>query len=494
MYDPPTAMKLPRLRLVRWLPHAIGPLILTACGLPHINGGACRVDTGTYAAIGHWACASGDPVALRYGDLPYFNKPPLALWIHGVLLYLLGPSLWVARLPSLAAAILATVSATRTARLLAGPGVATATGFVLATTLEFFRYTRAISLDLWMAAFLTAALVPAASALRHDRPRRLLVVGVWIGLALLVKPIAGLLTVVGLAAWLAWMGRARWLGWLAGAEAIAVAIAAPWHLAMIARFGDDFVQTYFLKQSIGRATGETFEPQPPTFFLVLLAKSYWPWLVVLAMALLAVLRRGRIDANPGRVRAERLAWVVGGLWLIALSAFASKHTRYLVPVYPLMAIVGAVWLRAASPGWVRIAHRGAERWLPPISLGAGVLALVLGLRVHGEPSDWRAGMRDFLGRWDGDPIWTTPDLGMRGVSCHAYLVTLDWPRRAHIDEGLAESIDLAHNPPPGLSPSVGDAMLFRTDGHLPPRPTDEVLWSADHLVIVRLATPYDGRP
>jgi 4-amino-4-deoxy-L-arabinose transferase-like glycosyltransferase len=482
----------PRLRLVRVYPEALGPLLLVAMWLPDIAGGAFRVDTGVYAAVGHWSWASGDPTALSVGEVPYFNKPPLALWVHGLFLHALGVSLWAARLPSLLVAILATWSAARAARLLAGPGAATATGLVLATTLEFFRYTRAISLDLWMAGLLAAALVPAASAVRHGRPSRLLLAGVWIGLALLVKPLAALLAPLALAAWLVWIGRARWLGWLAGATGIALAIAAPWHAAMIARFGDEFTTTYFLKQSIGRATGETFEPEPIWYFPALLLRTYWPWLAVLAAAAWSGVRRASPPDRVGRLHAERLAWCVAGVWLIGLSLFAAKHTRYLVPAYPALAIACALWLRYASPGWARIATRAAERWVcPAVWVGAAV-ALVVDVRVHGDPEPHIGSLDVFLKAHAGETLWTTSEPEMRSVSCDVYLLSRRWPRAAPIAPDVAASIGLAWAPPPGDGPAAGDLVLLRRDAALAPRAIDETVWSSPPLEIVRLGSPFGG--
>src|SRR5687767_7527832 len=92
-------------------------LALLAVTLPHLEQGDFRTDTGWYSAIGLQAWRTGELWTL-YGEpgQPYFNKPPLAFWVHGLALRLLGPSVLAARLPTVLAGlgcVLATVGIVR---------------------------------------------------------------------------------------------------------------------------------------------------------------------------------------------------------------------------------------------------------------------------------------------------------------------------------------------------------------------------------------------
>ena len=478
-------------RFAIWL---IPPLVLVAFWLPGINEGGFRVDTGLYSAIALHAYRTGDLIHLHAGDQPYFNKPPLAFWIHGLFLWLLGPQLWVARLPSLLAAILTTLATMRATRILSGPRTAFAAGLVLVSTIEFFRYTRAFSLDLWLAFFLAASLIFAAWSVREDRARFLVMAGVPIGLSLLIKPVLGLLTLLVLAAWLAWMGRARRAVWLLPAAVVALAIAAPWHLAMTARYGGAFWSHYLLKESVERATGSAFDAEPWWFFPKLLGETYWPWLIVLVAALAALIRRGRI--LPRRPGAERLALVGTGVWLVALSAFAGKQTRYLVHVYPYMAMLCGAYLTCppgprVSPRLRRTGRR--LRWLfGPSLIVAGVVMLIGGVRVHGPPDPQWGDLYAYLDTIDVDRLWVDPASTMRWTSCNVYLHSGRWPRTAHVRPDIAETIGAPANPPETASPRVGDLMLFRGRSELAPRPADEVVFESGDILAVRIAAPWDG--
>ena len=133
-------------------------VLLLSVTLPKLNQGDFRGDAGWYSAIGLQAWRTGSLWTL-YGEpgQPYFNKPPLAFWIHGLALHTLGPELWVARLPSILAATVCVLFTVAIVRHLAGRRAALLSGCVLALSLEFFRRTREISLDMWQAVFLLMA-------------------------------------------------------------------------------------------------------------------------------------------------------------------------------------------------------------------------------------------------------------------------------------------------------------------------------------------------
>src|SRR2546428_10069374 len=168
-------------------------LILFAVTLPHLEEGEFRRDTVVYAAVGRYMWDGGSLVAPHIGpEKPYLHKPPLALWIHGLLLKLFGANLIAARLPSILAAAGAIVFSMLAVRNLGTPREAVTSGIVLALTYEFFRRTREISLDLWQLVFIMAAVWLIAIAIRRDRPWPIVLCGVPLGLALLCKPLVAL--------------------------------------------------------------------------------------------------------------------------------------------------------------------------------------------------------------------------------------------------------------------------------------------------------------
>jgi 4-amino-4-deoxy-L-arabinose transferase-like glycosyltransferase len=172
-------------------------LLLWCVTVPHLGQGDYGRDTGRYAAVGHFMWEGRHPwVPWLNPETPCFNKPPLALMLHGAFLRTFGVHLAVARFPSILAA-LGVVGLTMLiiVREIGSRREALASGLVLASTYEFFRRTREISLDFWQLFFLMAAAYLAITALRRDRRSRLVLAGIPIGLTLLCKPLVGLIVI-----------------------------------------------------------------------------------------------------------------------------------------------------------------------------------------------------------------------------------------------------------------------------------------------------------
>jgi 4-amino-4-deoxy-L-arabinose transferase-like glycosyltransferase len=347
--------------------HALLPAAaaLVLC-LPGFGQGALATDTAWYTAIAWraWRDALDGQIGALWtlrgvADQPYFNKPPLAFWLNGLPLLATGPTVAGARLGSVLACVLCVLAAARLGRLLAGRAAGLAAGIVLATTWEFVRHAHAFSLDLWMTLFLLMACCAAAAAHASDRPRVVLFAGAWIGAALMVKPIVPLLAVPMLAAWLCVVGRARWLGWVVLAGAVAAVVGAPWHLAMWAQHGDEFVAQYFGREIIDRATGPVSAGAAAVFnagsdsvlyYPREIGRAYWPWLLTAVIALVALCR----GEGGGRERgALWLALIWCGGWLVLLSVFPDKRPRYLLVAYPFGALASGVWLARLAPARVR---------------------------------------------------------------------------------------------------------------------------------------------
>lgn len=394
--------KAPRRAAARWRLRCaarLTPVLAVLCILwPKLWQGDYKVDTGWYAAIGlqaFRAAADGHLGALwslaeRTGldaggallQLPYWNKPPLPFWIHGGVLWALGPSIWAARLPSVAAAALAVWLTGRLGARLAGPATGVSAACCLALTVGFLNMGSAISLDLWLLVCLLGAALGAATAV-HRRQRRWLVwAGVPLGLGLLCKPLVALLAVPMFGAWLLAAGKRSLLGALAGGAGVAVALAAAWYVPMWLAHGEEFVDQHFRREIGMRAAGllpSNEGAESPWYYVLLLARTYWPWGALAALGGVALARR---EYSPRAAQAALWCLIWGAAWVVLLSAFADKRPRYLLPVYPAGAIFGAVWLHHAGPTRLLVARRAALRWGVPVGLAIGVVVAALPVRIY----------------------------------------------------------------------------------------------------------------
>ncbi len=480
----------------------LGVFLALCLTLPKLEQGDFNVDTGRYAALALQAWRSavgGEPAALVTlrggGDVPYFNKPPLVFWLHGPVLLAAGPRLWAARLPGVAAVVLAVVSLfwladragckgqsgdrLRPARSPLARRVAVISACVLATTYAFTSLSHAISPDLWMTAFIALAFVPAVEAVRRDRGVLLALSGVGVGLALLTKPLVALLVPFILLLWLCVERRWTWLKWAGAALLVALLIAAPWHLAMVALHGRDFVDEYFGREIVSRAsgnfTGLNEGAASPLYYPRILLQTYWPWLPVLFGAIIWAM-----TAAPRRWRPwVRLALLWGGVFFVAMLVHPDKRPRYLASIY-----VPASWLIGM---W--LASLRAQRWRNAVDFGltvaapvAAVVALlvaILPVRVHGgTPRHWQ----EFF-EWHaatGHPVLWEGGFGWP-ESSRVYLETGRWPEPTF--DGLNRQV---------ASPPAGSLIAYHERHAIQPGLGEEVVFESANgdVYITRLAAPH----
>lgn len=465
-------------------------VVLVALWVPGIWQGAYRTDTGGYAAIALHAWRDGSLFPLWAGDQPYFNKPPLTFWIHGLILHAFGPELWAARLGSLLAAMILVVATGAAGRALAGPRVGFGAALVLALTVDVFRATRSISLDLWLAAWLSVAVWLVALGVRRGRAGLIVCAGVPIALALLTKPFTGLIALPLLGLWLLFE-RPRAILPLLGAGILAVALAAPWHVAMSLRFPGVFWAEYLGRQVLDRATGANAEPAAWWYYVKELSARHWPWLIAVVGAIACAPRtlfpttgdapaRGR---RPRAASALRLSLLWTGAWLVGLSIFADKAARYALPMVPALSLLAALWIARDAPAWARRLWRPLARWSAPALVAIALALCLINPKIHGGQSPHWAALEEFLRERPGEPVFIAPRLTW--AAANVYLMTGRWP-------GTARDAQAIERAEPGTDPPVGSLLLVRTDTGAAPRSVDPPVWSFGPLVVVRTAAPWDG--
>lgn len=343
-------------------------------------------DEPRYARVAVEMHRAGEWVRPTLQGRPWLEKPPLYYWLAGAAYAALGETAGAARVPSILAA-LATVGLTVLAGVrLYGAAGGLHAGFVLGTSVLFFVYARAASMDMLLAAGVTGA-VGFAGLRLLDAAGRWAMVAAWAsaGAATLAKGPLGLLLpalVVG-----AYVVATRRRGALrevftpAGLLAFLV-IAGPWYVAVWRDQGRHFVDVFLLDHNVQRFTSTIHRhPGPPWYYLPLLVGGLFPWsgLVPAGLARLA----------PRRSPADMFVLLWLGLPLVFFSAAGSKLPGYILPCLPPLALLAG---RAAA------ALTGAERTVAgtgpravavvTLALSALVGSVPLVLLRQGFP-DWR---------------------------------------------------------------------------------------------------------
>jgi 4-amino-4-deoxy-L-arabinose transferase-like glycosyltransferase len=461
--------------------------IAAAVCLPALFGERWTSDTGLYTAVSLKAAREGHWWTLQMSDGVYFNKPPLAFWLHAVVFEVFGTvpeeiKPWMIRLPEFLAVLACVALTVRLARAFCAPFTAMCAGVALAFTQPFVLLVDSFRLDYLHTSFVLASVALVATAWKralHGRRgtvRFIVISGVPIGLALLTKPLWGLAVPVVLGVWLAIFGRSmggvRWL-LLPLSLLVALLVAVPWHASMVSLHGDVFVDTYFKHQTMERATGAEFGVEPWWWYARELWDNAWVLLVMLVMVVVRLVRKGPGALSRGGAGTWlAIGWIV--IMLVALSVFPDKKRYYIYHVYPFMAWACMMWLCAVMP-------RGLRRFVD--SGLVWVAATMLTVSVLYVPSAMTR-------LYDGPPAWNRVhawivDNGVRELyngsvkyneAARVYVRTGVWPKSATWNNAIS------------IEAPVGAIVLYdMTNPFSGERPaeSDEVLLSAGDLRVVR---------
>ncbi len=198
----------------------------------------------TYAQIARTILESGDWVTARLNGVPNFDKPPGQVWAIAVPYAIFGVHDWAARLPMALAGIALCWLTWRTGRWAFGNAGGLYAGLGLATCCGLFLLTRVRIPDVYVGCtslFVLNCFLRAQEGSERSARACMRWAGAAVGVGILCKGlVAAVLPLRAVGAYLlaggSWRSRDTWrrLG-LRGAMAIAIAVAAPWHLLAILR-------------------------------------------------------------------------------------------------------------------------------------------------------------------------------------------------------------------------------------------------------------------
>ncbi len=315
-------------------------------------------------------------LALSWHFLPWFEKPPLYMWLTAACFRLFSVNEFWARAVAAFSGIALTGLVHGLLARVRGLAAAWASTIILLTTLGFVRachlgevdtlLTLGCYLSLWGVACLRQGLADGGDIKGWYL--------VWFGFAVAVmtKGAAAVvipLTVLVLMIWERWPSRCFNRRFLLGLL-LFLALVVPWHAAMYREFGMPFFREYLGKQTLARATSQLeHHNNPPCFFVEVLLAFASPWIFVFPFA-----------AWSGLRRRELREFTVFALVVFALfTASQTRLPRYIVPMYPAIALVTADgifrWVSAASTD----SRQRLRRWWRAGAAAAASFALAAAL-------------------------------------------------------------------------------------------------------------------
>jgi 4-amino-4-deoxy-L-arabinose transferase-like glycosyltransferase len=316
-------------------------------------------DEGRYAEISREMVVSGDWTTPRMNDLKYFEKPALQYWMTAISFKIFGFSntaarLWVALISLLGAIFIAYVT-----RRLYGHQAGYYAFLTLMSGLMYFLMGHLIALDMSVSVFLAigiGALVMAQT--QRSEPHKLrnwMLLG-WVALALAVlsKGLIGIvlpgIAMVGYTLW-----QRDWKLWtnlhLGKGLLVFLLITAPWFIK-VSMENPEFAHFFFIHEHFERFTTDQHgRTEPVWYFLPLLIVGAAPWFGTALQALVKP-EFSWLKPTPQVFNAERFMWVyIVGLFLF-FSAGSSKLPPYILPMFPILAILMGKKLAEKNSLWI----------------------------------------------------------------------------------------------------------------------------------------------
>ena len=336
-------------------------------------------DESRFAQASKQMLETGDFVDIRFGAVPRYKKPVAIYWMQAATTEIAGlgdrSHIWTYRLPSLFGAIAAVWLAFWCARAFASAQVAFAAAALIAATLLLAAEATIATTDAALLACVLGVqgmLLRVYLAAKSGGPPvgRLLAAAGWaaLGLGILVKGPVIALALLSAVALSVWDRDWRWLrGTRPGSGLIvALVVALPWLVAI----GFKSHGAFFL-ESLGHdfagklQGGQESHGALPGYFLILSSVTLWPAILFVLPGLAAAFRARKEPAMR-----FLLAWVMP--WIV-LELVPTKLPEYVLPLYPALAIMAAVWLfkaREEGPLWERIVF-----YVAPVLFALAAVAL-----------------------------------------------------------------------------------------------------------------------
>jgi 4-amino-4-deoxy-L-arabinose transferase-like glycosyltransferase len=326
---------------------------------------------------------TGDYLTPRYGDGSLrFKKPPLTYWALCASYRVLGVSLFSSRLPFLVAGALVIILSYRIGLCVTGrPAAAALTAGIMASNATLIELSTRSTPDVLQTLFIGLSLWGAAEILFHGRTgfrgHGLAYLGA--GLAGLNKGLLALAPLAYAALYRQWESRRQPALsratpprlWHAGWAMTALALGLGWFLVAYLRHGGGAILSFFSDQTAQSTPGTrgfilvNLITYPVEVFRLML-----PWTAVGALCLWVRARYAGLGCacSPREVRFA-LGWAIVLCLLFSLGTL--HRTRYLLPAFP--------WLAAVLALWVDLAPSPADRWSRAIARGLLVIAMVIGI-------------------------------------------------------------------------------------------------------------------
>ena len=351
------------MRAVPSSPFRLEPAVLLLAGAVLFSANAGKLslpalDDCFYARKAVEMKRSGGFFTVTWAGEPAFQNPPLQIWLSARSFALFGENDLAARLPSMVMALGIMAGVCRLGTLMVGPATGLGAAALLLLSPTFVNHARRAMLDLPLTFWVVLSVLVLVEGMRWPRAHALLALPLAAGI--LTKSVLGLLPIGLLFAGALACPPLRvalrrvwiWLGLFGG-----LVLGASWTLQQLLVFGPEAVRAHYLGEIVSRSTQGLELRGLLLGYPAALLGAYQP--VILPAIVGGVwLWKGTGGAGNGLSRLLPI-WMAFPVALYSLSS--ARSARYLLPIFPALALCASHWLTASLP---RVAA-ALRRWVAP---------------------------------------------------------------------------------------------------------------------------------
>jgi 4-amino-4-deoxy-L-arabinose transferase-like glycosyltransferase len=308
-------------------------------------------DEGAYAQVTMEMLRSGDWVVPHLGGEPFFHKPPVIYWTQAISVAMLGPTEFAFRLPSALAFLGWSLLLFFFVRRQMNQETAAFTVVFLVSSIQINIISRAAIADAWLNLFITMTMFAIYAHSKKPHLKYILAAFAGMALGFMTKgPIAVLIPLV--VSFLFFLSRKQIKTWIKGVchplgWVVFLAIALPWYLVLVHRFGWHFVEEIFMVHNFGRFR-QAMEGHsgPLVYYIPVILLGLMPFTTVLVRTVTQI--KNQVSAPW-----MRFLWLWFGFVFVFFSIADTKLWHYIVYGYvPLLILMAHNLDRIKNPWWL----------------------------------------------------------------------------------------------------------------------------------------------
>jgi len=302
-------------------------------------------DESIYAQVSKNILRFRDPITLRWHlEKFWFEKPPLYLWLTSLLYAVNQINEFSARFFSAIAGVIGVVMVYLFGGGMKDKRVGLISALILLSTVHWLWQSRNGTLDVFASMLITLTMYLFFRARTNSCWN---LVAICLGLVLMTKgiifviPLLSMLTIGGIESFIYKKPKQYPLKSIMRAVVVFLIIVLPWHLANYMIHGKEFINSYFFYHVLERSSG--IEGHSEGFFWYLTVIRVWARqnAVLFGLSILILLSHGlkniRRRQLPDFNEVFLIIWI--SITFLIFSASVSKIQWYIIPIYPIIAII-----------------------------------------------------------------------------------------------------------------------------------------------------------